>query len=81
MGATFVHPRPRPHPNVYISLQTCHFLSVLEADVHVLVQGQPAHMHLAPLNHSGNKGHADFCMMGLDTTGLKGGNKTPKFGL
>ena len=22
--------------NVYISLQTCHFLSVLEADVHVL---------------------------------------------
>lgn len=38
-------------------------------------------MHLAPLNHSGNKGHADFCMMGLDTAGLKGGNKAPKFGL
>lgn len=33
--------RPRPYPNMYISLQTRHFLSVLEADVHVLERAAP----------------------------------------
>ena len=33
---TFVHRRPRPYPNMYINLQTRHFLQLLEADVHVL---------------------------------------------
>ena len=37
---TFARRRPRPYPNMYVSLQTCHFLSVLEADVHVLERGR-----------------------------------------
>ena len=37
---TFAHRRPRSYPNVYVSLQTGHFLSVLEADVHVLTRGR-----------------------------------------
>ena len=66
---------------MYVSLQTCRNLTSLEADVHVLVQGQPVYVHLAPSGHSENEGRADFCMMRLDTANLKGGNKAPKFGL
>ena len=48
--------RPRPHPNVYVSLQTCHFLSVLEADVHVLRASEAAARAAQPFRSISSSG-------------------------